>query len=69
MDAQISVSVVLGGLQVHDDQLSSPALGGQGQIPTGPDLQGGAQGDGQVSIPTSLISKSQVPVRQCIFPV
>lgn len=42
---------MLGGLKVDDDQSAATALGGQWQVPTGPDLQGGAQRDGQVCVP------------------
>ena len=46
-----SHTYVLGGLKVDDDQATSTALGGKGKVPAGPDLQGGAQCDGQVCIP------------------
>lgn len=69
VDAQVSVAVMLGGLKVDDDQPAATALGGQWQVPTGPDLQGGAQRDGQVCVPAGLISKSEVPVGQGILPV
>lgn len=42
---------VLGGLKVDDDQPASTAFGGKGQVPAGPDLQRGAQRDGQVCVP------------------
>lgn len=42
---------VLGGLQVDDDQPAPAALGGERQVPARPDLQGGAQRDGQVGVP------------------
>lgn len=51
VDAQVSVAVVLGGLKVDDDQLAPSALGGKGQVTTGPDLQGCTQRDGQVRVP------------------
>ena len=46
-----SSTYVLGGLKVDDDQPASAAFGGEGQVPAGPDLQGGAQRDGQVRVP------------------
>lgn len=42
---------MLGGLKVDDNQATSTALGGEGKVPAGPDLQGGAQCDGQVCTP------------------
>lgn len=42
---------MLRGLKVDNDQSASSALGGKGQVSAGPDLQRGAQRDGQVCVP------------------
>lgn len=54
---------VLRGLKVDNDQSASSALSGEWQVPAGPDLQGGAQRDGQVCVPGTGRQSQIEPLR------
>lgn len=58
---------VLCGLKVDNDQSASSALSGEWQVPAGPDLQGGAQRDGQVCVPGTGRQSQIEPLRPCAW--